>query len=128
MSASFYEAHCDDLAGVGTSRDQEDSFYNDTPKEPAAPSSYVADPEGVLDSVRSSSDWEAVTTPDTTLMGMLREVLVARDGAWGHVFGVAFIVRRPNHQQAGKGRLTWNVLESRLSLSWVTCVPLRRGY
>ena len=54
------------MAGAGTLADPEASFDHKTPKEPHAPSSLVAYPEGVSVSVRSSSDWEAVTTPDAS--------------------------------------------------------------
>ena len=66
LSASSDEADAAAVAGAGTSSDAEASSDHDTPKEPDAPSSFVADPEGVPVSVCSSSDWEAVTTPDTT--------------------------------------------------------------
>ena len=66
LSASSDEADAAVVAGAGTSAEPEASSNKDTPKEPDAPSSFVADPEGVPVSVRSSSDWEAVTTPDAT--------------------------------------------------------------
>ena len=68
------------VAGVGTSADLEASSDHETPKEPDAPSSLEGDPEGVLISVRSSSDWEAVTTPDTTFLGVALAAHAARDG------------------------------------------------
>ena len=68
LSASSDEADAAAVAGGGTSADPEASSDQDTPKEPDAPSSFVADPEGVLVSVRSSSDWEAVTTPEATIL------------------------------------------------------------
>ena len=58
------------MAGAGTSAEPEASSDHDTPKEPDAPSSFVADPEGVPVSVHSSSDWEAVTMPDATFLGV----------------------------------------------------------
>ena len=58
------------MGGAGTSAEPEASSDHDTPKEPDAPSSFVADPEGVPVSVRSSSDWEAVTMPDATILGV----------------------------------------------------------
>ena len=70
LSASSDEADAAAVAGAGTSADPEASSDQDTPKEPDAPSSFVADPEGVPVSVRSSSDWEAVTTPDATILGV----------------------------------------------------------
>ena len=70
LSASLDEADAAAVAGAGTSADPEASSDQDAPKEPDAPSSFVADPEGVPISVRSSSDWEAVTTPDATVLGV----------------------------------------------------------
>ena len=69
------------MAGAGTSADQEASSDHDTSKELDAPSSFVADPEGVPVSVRSSSDWEAVTTPDATILGVALGARAAREGA-----------------------------------------------
>ena len=54
LSASSDEADAAAVAGAGTSADPEASPDHDTPKEPDAPSSFVADPEGVSFSVRSS--------------------------------------------------------------------------
>ena len=53
LSASSNEADAAAVAGAGTSEEPEDSSDQDTPKEPDAPSSFVADPEGVPVSVRS---------------------------------------------------------------------------
>ena len=75
LSASSDEAYSADVAGAGTSAKPEVSSGHETPKEPDAPFSLVADPEGVPVSVRSSSDWEEVTTPDATFLGV---ALVAR--------------------------------------------------
>ena len=41
----------------------------------------MADLEGVPVSVRSSSDWEAVTTPDATVLGVALGARAAREGA-----------------------------------------------
>ena len=68
------------MAGAGTSAESEASSDQDTPKEPDAPSLFVADPEGVPVSVRSSSDWEAVTTPDTTFLGVALGARAAQKG------------------------------------------------
>ena len=68
------------MAGAGTSAEPEASSDQDTPKEPDAPSLFVADPEGVPVSVRSSSDWEAVTTPDATFLGVALTTRAAQDG------------------------------------------------
>ena len=70
LSASSDEADAAAVAGAGTSAEPEASSDQDTPKEPDAPSSFMADPEGVPISVRSSSDWVAVTTPDATVFGV----------------------------------------------------------
>ena len=70
LSASSDEANAAAVAGAGTSADPEASSNQDTPKEPDTPSSFVADPEGVPVSVRSSSDREAVTTLDATVLGV----------------------------------------------------------
>ena len=56
MSASLDEADAAAMAGAGTSAEPEAFSDHDTHKEPDAPSSFVADPEGVPLSVRSSSD------------------------------------------------------------------------
>ena len=66
LSASSDEPDAAAVAGAGTSADPEAFSDQDTPKESDAPSSFVADPEGVPVSVRSSSEWEAVTMPDAT--------------------------------------------------------------
>ena len=68
------------MAGAGTSAEPEASSDQDTPKELDAPSSFVADPEGVPVSVRSSSDWEAATTPDATFLGVALLARAARNG------------------------------------------------
>ena len=80
LSASSDEADAAAVAGAGTSAEPEASSYQETPKEPDAPSSFVADPEGVPVSVRSSSDWEAVTTPDATFLGVALGARAAREG------------------------------------------------
>ena len=81
LSASSDEADAAAVAGAGTSADPEASSDQDAPKEPDAPSSFVADPEGVPVSVRSSLDWKAVTTPDATVLGVALGARVARQGA-----------------------------------------------
>ena len=81
LSASSDEADDAAVAGAGTSADPEASSDQDAPKEPDAPSSFVADPEAVPVSVRSSSDWEAVTTPDAIVLGVALGARVAREGA-----------------------------------------------
>ena len=80
-SASSDEADAAAVAGAGTSAEPEASSDHDTPKEPDAPSSFVADPEGVPVSVRSSSDWEVVTMPDATILGVALGARAAREGA-----------------------------------------------
>ena len=81
LSALSDEADAAAVVGAGTSAEPEASSDQDTPKEPHAPSSFVADPEGVPVSVRSSSDWEAVTTPDATILGVALGACAAREGA-----------------------------------------------
>ena len=81
LSASSEEADAAAVVGAGTSADPEASLDQDTPKEPDAPSSFVADPEGVPVSERSSSDWEAVTTPDAIVFGVALGARAAREGA-----------------------------------------------
>ena len=68
------------MEGAETSTDPETSYDHETSKEPDTPSSCVVDPEGVLVSVRSSSDWEAVTTPDATFLGVALGARAAREG------------------------------------------------
>ena len=80
LSGSLDEADATAVAGAGTSVDLEASSDQETPKEPDAPSSFVADPEGVPVSVRSSSDWEAVTMPDATFLGVALGARAAREG------------------------------------------------
>ena len=80
LSASSDEADVAVVAGAGTSAEPEASSDHDTPKEPDDPSSFVDDPEGVQVSVRSSSYWEAVTTPDATFLGMALRARAAREG------------------------------------------------
>ena len=80
MSASSDKADAAVVAGVTTSVEPEASSDQDTPKEPDAHSSFVDDPEGVPVSVRSSSDWEAVTTPDATILGVALGARAAREG------------------------------------------------
>ena len=74
------EADCAAVAGAGTPADPEASSNHETPKDIDASSSLVADPEGVPVSVHSSSDWEAVTTPDATFLGVDLAAHAARDG------------------------------------------------
>ena len=81
LSASSDEADAAAVAGAGTSADPEASSDQDTPKELDAPFSFVADLEGVPVSVRSSSDWEAVTTPDVIVLGVALGERAARKGA-----------------------------------------------
>ena len=54
LSASLDEADAAAVAGEGTSAEPDASSDHETPKEPDAPSSLVANPEGVPVSVRSS--------------------------------------------------------------------------
>ena len=81
MSASSDEADIIVMAGAGTSAEPELSSDHDTPKEPGAPSSFVADTQVVSVSVCSSKDWEAVTMPDATVLGVALGARAAREGA-----------------------------------------------
>ena len=54
LLASSDKANAAAVAGAGTSAEPEASSDHDTPKEPDAPSSFVADTEGVPVSVRYS--------------------------------------------------------------------------
>ena len=67
------------MAGAGTSEEPEASLDHDTPKDPDAPSSFVADQEGVPVSLSSSCDWEAVTTPDATFWCVAQGARAARE-------------------------------------------------
>ena len=80
MLASSDEAEAAAVAVVEASVEPEDSSDHDTPKEPNAPSLFVADPEGVPPSVRSSSDWEAVTKPDAAFLGVALGARATREG------------------------------------------------
>ena len=80
LSASSDEADCAVVAGARTFTDPEASSDYETPREQDAPSSCVADPEGVPVSVRSLSHREAVTTPDATFLGMALGARAARAG------------------------------------------------
>ena len=70
LSASLDETNSATVAGAGTFADPEASSNHETPKETDVPSSCVSDPEGVLVSMYSTLDWEAVTTPDATFLGI----------------------------------------------------------
>ena len=80
LSASSDEADTAVVAGAGTSAEPEASSDKDTPKDQDAPSSSMADPEGVPISVRSSLDWETVTTQDATFLGMALGARATRKG------------------------------------------------
>ena len=80
LSASSDEADTTAVEVMGPSSESEASSDHETPKEPDALSLLVAYPEGVPVGVRSSSDWEAVTTPNATFLGVSLEERAARDG------------------------------------------------
>ena len=80
LSALSDEADAAAVADAGTSTEPEASLDYDTPKEPDAPSLFVADPEGVPVSVRSSSDWKAVTTSDANFLCVALGARAAREG------------------------------------------------
>ena len=99
LSASSDEAGGTTVACAGTSKESEASSDQDTPNEPDAPSSFVAYPEVILVSVRSSSDWEAVTTPDSTFLGVALEHVQHGKG-WkclGARTRVTLIIRANDH-------------------------------
>ena len=79
LSASSDEADAAAMAAAVTSADPKASSDHDTPKEPDTPSSFVADPQGVPVSGRSSSDWEAVITQDATFLGVALGARAARE-------------------------------------------------
>ena len=68
------------VAGAGTSVDPETSSDHETLKDPDAHSLLVGDQEGAPVNVRSSSDWEAVTTPDATFLGVALGARASREG------------------------------------------------
>ena len=103
------------MADAGTSAEPEASSDHDTPKEPDDPSSFVDDPEGVQVSVRSSSDWEEVTTPNATFLGVDLGALVAWEGV--EVSGVTLIIRANDHASRLSDKLQ--------SPAWVDLVFLR---
>ena len=70
------EADSEDVVGEGTSADPETSFDHETPKDPDAPSSCVAEPKGVPVNVHFSSYWEKVTMPNA-----IRRYLYGEDAA-----------------------------------------------
>ena len=80
LLASSEKADAAAVTGAGTSVELEASSDHETPKEPDAPSSLVADPKGVPVSVCSSSDCEAVTMPDATFVGVTLVAREAREG------------------------------------------------
>ena len=80
LSTSSDEADAAAVVGAGTSTELKASSDHENPKEPDAASSFVGDPEGVPVSVRSSSDWEAFTTPDATFLGVALGARAAREG------------------------------------------------
>ena len=80
LSASSEKADAAVLAGAVTSAEPEASSDHETPKEPDALFSLVAEPEGMSVSVRSSSDWEVVITLDATFVGVALVAHGAREG------------------------------------------------
>ena len=75
LSASSDKTDCAAVEGAETSTYPQSSYDHETPKEPDAPSSGVADPEGMTVSVRSLPVLEEVTTSYATFLGV---ALVAR--------------------------------------------------
>ena len=58
------------MAGAEISADPHASIDHESHKEPDAPSSSGANPKGVPVILRSSLDWETVSTPDATFLGV----------------------------------------------------------
>ena len=107
-------------AGARTLVDPEDSSDHETPKDPDASSSLVDDPEGMPVSVRSSSDWEAVTTLDATFLGVALAARATRDGV--EVPGGTYSGSRSSSEQITRqqtGRQTSIASVHRLGLVWV---------
>ena len=108
------------MAGAGTSAEPEASYDHNTPKEADTPSSFVADPEGVPVSVRSLSDWEAVTTPDATFLGVALGARGACEGV--EVFGGTYSGSRSSSEpmtMPADGRQTSIACVRRFDLGWV---------
>ena len=80
LSVSSDEADAAAVVEAETLAKSEAFSDQDTPKEPDAPFSFVADPEGVPVSVHSSSYWEAMTMPDATFLGVALGARAAREG------------------------------------------------
>ena len=120
LSASSYEADATAVAGAGTSAEPEASSDHDTSKEPDAPSSFVADPEGVPVSLHSSSYWEAVTTPDATFLGVALGARAAREGVEvpGGTYSGSRSSSEPMTMQADGGQTSIARMH-RFDLAWV---------
>ena len=80
LEASSNEEDSVAVADAGILADLEACSDHETSKEQDTPSSLVADPEGMPVSVHSSSEWEAVTTPYATVLGVALAARAARDG------------------------------------------------
>ena len=80
LSISSDKADYAAVVGAGIYADLVACSDHETPKEPDAPSSCIAYPEGLPVSMHSSSDWEAVTTPDATFLGVALGACAAREG------------------------------------------------
>ena len=68
------------MAKSEASSESETSFEPDTSSEPKASLECAIDPEGVLVSMLSSSDWEAVTMLGATFVAVALVVHAARAG------------------------------------------------
>ena len=112
-SASSDEADAAAVADAGSSD-------NKTPKEPDAPSSFVADPEVVPISVCSSSDMEAVTTPDATILGVALGARATREGVEvpGGTYSGSRSSSEPMTMQADGGQTSIARMH-RFDLAWV---------
>ena len=131
LPASSDEANCAAVAGAETSMDPEASSDHETPKELDAPSSCVADLEGVPVSMRFSSDWEAVTTSNANFLGV---ALIARATCAGVVVPGARTRDHAHHQsllpvvKTGLYTLNAHVLKFDLVLVPLEIVPVKNHY
>ena len=80
----------------------------------------MADPEGVPVSVHSSSDWEAVTTPDATFLGVALGERATREGV--EVLGGTYSGSRSSSEPMIKradGATDFDRRVRRFGLAWV---------
>ena len=121
LSASSDEADAAAVVGTGTSAEPEASSDEEAPKERDTLSSLVADPEGVPVSVRSSLEWEAVTTLDATFLGVALGARAAREGVEvpGGKYSGSRFSSEPMTMQAD-GQQTSIAHVHRFDIAWVS--------